>query len=135
MSDDLRELLAETTADAIEQSRDAIADGDVDVVLRHVHAIKGAFAIVHEHVIVSICVDLEEDGGAGCADALAPSLAHAVNARLDKEADAWWRRIACGQRVKSTGRRVVHRTGQSRVCRLCDPVAMIRISNRVDMNY
>ncbi|WP_095211584.1 hybrid sensor histidine kinase/response regulator [Burkholderia sp. ABCPW 11] len=77
---ELRDLLAETTTDAIVQTRAAIANKDIEAILRHVHAIKGAFAMVQEHAIVAICAEIEAQGRAGHVDAISGLLARLSDA-------------------------------------------------------
>ncbi|MBU9676287.1 response regulator [Burkholderia multivorans] len=59
LNGELRDVLAETTFDAIVRTRAAIATGDLDEVSRQAHAIKGAFAMVQKREIVEICSAIE----------------------------------------------------------------------------
>ncbi|WP_342310511.1 hybrid sensor histidine kinase/response regulator [Burkholderia pyrrocinia] len=44
---------------------DAMAQGDMGTVLRHLHLIKGGFAMIRDFEVVAVCGDLEQRGRAG----------------------------------------------------------------------
>ncbi|MEO6920628.1 MAG: ATP-binding protein [Collimonas sp.] len=71
---DLLAILAQTCEQSLSIARDAIGKGDLDAALAQIHSIKGSFAMIQEHEVVTVCAQMEALGASGNAAGLADAL-------------------------------------------------------------